>query len=92
MVLQVAPDALPVEYGFDPERRQPVHRPDAGAMQHLNRSDRAGAQDHFAPGAGFHHLAAVDETHADRATLLDNQAIGQHGRFKAQIGTVQNGL
>src|SRR5664279_209214 len=36
MVLQIAPDALPVEYSFDPERRQPVRRPDAGAMQDLN--------------------------------------------------------
>ncbi len=43
MVLQIAPDALPVEHGLDPERRQPLRRPDAGAMQHLYRSDRAGA-------------------------------------------------
>ncbi len=92
MVLQIAPDALPVEDDLDPERRQPVRRSDAGAMQHLNRSDRASAQDHFAAGASLDNLATLAEAHPDGAPLLDNQAIGQHVRLKTQIGTVQGGL
>ena len=59
--------------------------PDAGAMQHLGRSDRAGAQDHFALGAGLDDLAALDEAHADRAAVLDDQAIDQHVLFQPQI-------
>ena len=92
MVLQIAPDARPVEHGFDPERRQPVGRPDAGAVQHLDRSDRAGAQDHFALGARLDHLAALDEAHADGAAVLDDQAVDQHVRFQPQIGAVQHRL
>ena len=59
MVLQIAPDALAVEHGLDPKRRQPLRRSDAGAVQHLHRSDRAGAQDHFALGAGLNDFAAA---------------------------------
>ena len=89
MVLQIAPDARPVEHGFDPERRQPFRRPDAGAVQHLDRSDRAGAQDHFAFGARLDHFAALHEAHADGAAVLDDQAVDQHVLFQPQIGAVQ---
>ena len=92
MVLQIAPDALAIEHDIDAERRQPVRRPDAGAMQHLHRSDRAGAQDHFALGAGLDDLAALHEAHADRAAVLDDQAIDQHVLFQPQIGAVQHRL
>src|SRR6202043_1656645 len=61
MVLQVAPDALPVEDALDPKWRQPFRRPDTGAMQYLHGSDRAGAQDHFALGAGLDGFAATGE-------------------------------
>ena len=81
MVLQIAPDALAVEHGLDSERRQPVRGPDPGAMQHLDRSDRAGAQDHFAAGARLDHFAALAEAHAGGAAVLDDQAIDHHVRF-----------
>src|SRR5260370_37658586 len=92
MVLQIAPDALAVEHHLDAKRRQPLRRPDAGAMQHLYRSDRAGAQDHFAFGARLDDFATPDEAHAGAAALLDDQAIDQHLLFEAQIGTLQRGL
>src|ERR1039457_149711 len=92
MVLQIAPDALPVEHASDPERRQPLRRPDAGAMQHLRRSDRAGAQDHFAFGAGLDNFAALKEAYANDTAILDDQAIDQHVLFETQIGALQRGL
>ena len=92
MVLQIAPDALAIEHGLDAERGQPVRRPDAGAMQHLDRSDRAGAQDDFAAGARLDRFAALDEAHADGAAVLDDQAIDQHVLFQPQIGPPQRGL
>ena len=92
MVLQIAPDARTVEHGLDAERRQPFRRPNAGAVQHLDRSDRAGAQDHFALGAGLDGFAALDEAHADGAAVLDDQAVDQHVLFEPQIGARQGGL
>src|SRR6266851_4261892 len=92
MILQIAPDALPVEHASDPERRQPLRRSDAGSMQHLRRSDRTGAQDHFALCAGLDDVAALNETHADGAAPLDDQAIGQHILLETQIGTLQCGF
>src|SRR6267378_4447981 len=92
MILQVAPDALPVEHWLDPKRRQPLGWSDAGAMQHLCRSDRARAQDHFAPGAGLDDFAAPSETHSSGAAVLDDQAIDQHVLFETQIGTLQRRL
>ena len=92
MVLQIAPDALAVEHASDPKRRQPVRRPDAGAVQYLRRADRAGAHDDFALGAGLDHLAALHEAHADRTAVLDHQPVDQHVLFKPQIGTLQCGL
>ena len=86
MVLQIAADARLVEHDLDAERRQPVGGPDAGAMQHLRRSDRAGAQDHFALGAGLDHFAALHEAHADGAAVLDDQPLDQHVLFEPQIG------
>ena len=61
-------------------------------MQHLYRSDRAGAQDHFALGAGLDGFAALHEAHAGGAAVLDDQAIDQHVLFEPQIGTLQCGL
>ena len=92
MVLQVAADAGPVEHGIDAERRKPVGRPDAGAMQHLRRTDRAGAQDDFALGAGLDDLAALHEAHADGAAVLDDQLVDQHVLFQPQVGAVQHRL
>ncbi len=90
MVLQIAPDAGAIEHGLDAERRQPVGRPDAGAMQHLDRSDRACRQDHFAFGAGLDRLAALDKTHADRAAVFDDQPVDQHVLFQPQVLPVQH--
>ena len=92
MVLQIASDALAVEHDIDAERRQPVGRADAGAVQHLHRSDRARAQNHFALGAGLDDFTALDEAHADGAAVLDDQAIDQHVLFQPQIGAVQHRL
>src|SRR6202011_4692644 len=89
MVLQIAPDTLAVEHGLDPKWRQPLRGPDAGAMQQLGRSDRAGAQDHFAFGARLQNFAALDKAHAGGATVFDDQPIDQHVLFEAQIATVQ---
>ncbi len=61
-------------------------------MQHLRRSDRAGAQDHFAFCAGLDGFAAPGKTHADGAPLLDDQAIDQDVLFETQIGALQRGL
>src|SRR6266700_2053532 len=61
-------------------------------MQHLCRSDRTGAQDHFAFCAGLDDFAALNETHAGGAALLDDQAIDQHIFFETQIGTRQRGF
>ena len=93
MVLQVAarrPGASST--GVDPERRQPFRRPDAGAMQHLDRSDRAGAQDHLALGARLDDLAALHEAHAGGAAVLDDQPVDQHVRFEPQVGPLQRRL
>ena len=75
-----------------PSGCQPVRRPDAGAMQHLGRSDRAGAQDHFALGAGLDGFAALHEAHADGAAVLDDQTVDQHILLEPQIGTLQRRL
>ena len=61
-------------------------------MQHLYRSDRAGAQDHFAPGAGLGDFACLNEAHADRASVFDHQAIHQHVFLEAKIGALQRGF
>ena len=92
MVLQIAPHALPVERDIDAERRQPVGGADAGAVQHLGRSDRAGAQDHFALGAGLDHFAALHKAHADGAAVLDDQPIDQHVLFQPQVWRVSAGF
>ncbi len=92
MVLQIPSDALPVEDALDPKRRQPFRRPDAGAVQHLRRADRAGAQDHLAFGAGLDDFAASGEAHAGGAAVLDDEAVDQHVLFEAQIGALQRGL
>src|SRR5512133_2370023 len=92
MVLQIAADALAVEHRLDPKRREPVGRADAGSMQYLERSNRAGAQDHFAFGAGLDDISPFNEAHAGGPPLLDDQAIDQHVLFETQIGTLQRGL
>ena len=71
MVLQIAPDALTIEHDIDAKRRKPLRRPDAGAMQHLRRSDRAGAENDFAPGASLDRLIALYEAYTDRTAVLD---------------------
>ena len=58
----------------DAERRQPVGRTDAGAAAgSAVEPIEPAAQDHFAPGAGLDHLAVLQEAHADRAAVLDDQ-------------------
>src|SRR5690349_23179797 len=86
MVLQIASHALPVEHDVDAERRQPFGRPDAGAMQHLHRADRAGAQDHFTFRASLDGLAVLHEAYADRTALLDEKPVDQYVGFQPQIG------
>src|SRR5258706_7299301 len=61
-------------------------------MQHLCRSDRAGAQDHLAFCAGLDYFAASREAHADGAAVLDDEAIDQHVLCEMQIRTLQRGL
>ena len=58
-------------------------------MQHLYRSDRAGAEDHLALDARLEHFAALHEAHADSAPLLNDETINQHVLFEPQIGTLQ---
>src|SRR5258708_17001167 len=92
MILEIAPDAVAVEHDIDAERGEPVRRANAGAVQHLGRSDRAGAQDDFALRAGLDDLAAPDKSHADGAPVLDDETLGQHLLFQAQIGAADRGL
>src|SRR5438477_804001 len=92
MVLQIAPDARPIEHDIDAERGEPVRRANAGAVQQLDRSDRAGAQDDFALCAGLEDLAAPDKPYADGAPVLDNKTIRQHPLFQAQIGAAERGF
>src|SRR6266404_1415299 len=61
-------------------------------MQHLYRSDRAGAQDHLAPGAGLSGFASLNEAHPGGASVLDDQAIHQHVFLELKIGAPQRGL
>src|SRR5215213_6605828 len=89
MILQIAPDALSVEHRRDAERRKPFRRSEAGAVQHLYRSDRTGAQDYLAFGAGLDGFTALNETHTDGAPLLEDEAIDQHVFFEPQIGALQ---
>src|SRR5204862_7725122 len=70
----------------------PVRRADAGAMQQLDRSDRAGAQDDFALRAGLEDLATPEKSHADGAPILDDETVGQHLFFQAQIGAAERGF
>src|SRR5882724_10240410 len=83
VILQISPDALSVEDTRDPKRRQPIGWPNAGAMQHLRRADRAGAQHYFALGAGLDDFAASDEAHTGGASVLDEEAVDQHVLFEA---------
>src|SRR5579872_964175 len=92
MVLQISPDARLVQSACDAERGQPIRRPNAGAMQHLYRTDRAGAQDHFAPGPGLEDLAVSGEEDACDAAFLDQEAIDQHVFLEPQIGALQSGF
>src|SRR5580700_10867852 len=92
MVLQVAPDTRPVHDAGDAERGQPLCRTNAGAMQYLRRTDRTGAENDLAFGAGLEHLAISCEQNADGAAVLDDEAIGQHILFKAQICALQDRL
>lgn len=86
MILQVAADTLTIQHGFDAERRQPFLRADAGAMQHLRRSNRPGAKDYFAPlRPRFDDLAVLAEAHADRAAVLDDHLVDQHVGLQPQI-------
>ena len=67
-------------------------RAEAGAMQHLHRSDRAGAKDHFALRASIDDLAAAQEPHAGGPAVLDDEAIGQHMFLDAQIAAAKRGF
>src|SRR5207248_4480497 len=78
MILQIAPDAVAVEHDIDAEGGEPVRGADAGAMQQLHRSDRAGAQDDFALRAGLEDLATPEQSHADAPPTLDDETDGQH--------------
>ena len=77
MVLQISPDARPIDHAGDAKRSQPLRRADAGAVQDLRRSNRAGAQDHFAFAAGLERLSIPREQDADGAAVLDDEAIDQ---------------
>lgn len=92
MVLQIASHAGPVHHDVDAERREPLGRSDAGAMQDLDRADRAGGEDHLALGARLDGLAVLDEAHADGTALLDDQAVDQHMLLEPQVGPLQCGL
>ena len=92
MVLQVSPDTRPVDDAFNAERGQPFRRPDAGPMKHLCRPDRAGAQDHFAFGAGLENFSIPGEQNARGAAILDDEAVDQHVLLKPQIGAPQDGF
>src|ERR1700754_4450341 len=92
MVLQIAPDARTLQHGFDAQRSKPVRGPDAGAVQHLYRSDRAGAENDLAFCIGLDDLSALNKAHAGGAAVLDDEAIDQHVLFKTQIGAAQYGF
>src|SRR5690606_284614 len=56
------------------------------------RADRAGAENNFAAGARLDLLWPLPEHDADRAAVLDEQAVDQHVGFEPQIWTVQHRL
>jgi len=85
-------DAVAVEHDIDAERGEPVRRADAGAMQQLDRSDRAGAQDDFALRTGLENLATADKSHANGAPVLDDETVDQHLLFQAQIRAAERGF
>src|SRR6476661_10627840 len=61
-------------------------------MQYLDRSDRAGTQDHFTAGAGLDDFACPNEAHADGASVLEDQAIHQYVFFEVKIVAPQRGF
>src|SRR5258707_7040979 len=67
MVLQIAPDALAVEHDVDAERDEPVGGTNAGTVQHLGRSDRAGTENDLTLRAGLDKVVTPEEAHADGA-------------------------
>ena len=73
LVLQVLPDGQIRDDG-DAEIRQMRRRADAGAQQNRRARVRAGREDHL---AGV-NLGAACCDHADRAALVEQNAIDQH--------------
>ena len=65
-----------------PSGEKPVGGADAGTVQHLGRSDRAGAENDLAFGAGLDELVArMKRTPTARPFSID-EAVDQHVLFQ----------
>src|SRR4029077_15102176 len=92
MILQVLPDARPVEHDRDTEIEQIAPRPDAGEQQQLPRADRAGRENDLAPGARGLARAVLAPGHAGRAPAVELDALGEAAGFDPKVRPVEHRL
>ena len=64
---------------------QVVRIADARQLQDLRRLHRAGAEQHLGVGEDLAGLAVLDELHADRAAVLDQDAGGARADLGGQV-------
>ena len=86
MVLQVLPDAGQMMHAGDAVLAKCGAVADARQHQQLRRLERAGGDDHLAPGADLLQLLALPVLDADRALALEQDAGGMSVGLDAQIG------
>ena len=86
MVLQVLAHARQVAHHADAVLAQQRRRPDPGQLQQLRRLQRAGAQQHLAPGSQRAHLAVDAVAHAAGAAALEQHGHGVGAGLHAQVG------
>ena len=87
VILQVGADPRQVVHHLDAGGAQHLGRPDARELQQHGRADRAGAQDHLAPGARLGEPAAgglVGDPH--RLAALEQYLVGQCAGDDLEVG------
>ena len=92
MVLQIAAHAFGRLNYRNAKIAQPFCRANAGTLQHLDGTDRAGAKNDLAFGAGLDHFTATPETNAHGALAFQQQLVHLDIGFQPQIGPPQHRL
>src|ERR1700758_838269 len=92
VVLQIATNARPVGYNGDAKFAQPLRWPDAGKLENLGRTDRAGRQDDLAFRANLDRASMLPKSDTYGALAVEQHLLDQNACFKAQVGAMKHRL